>query len=779
MYNNNSSPSLHATDSSRYRFTGKIKFSGHIWTVQLKSLPIFEADIDTGRATMIRLTGVLTTILIALLTAQLASGRSRAIKLAELMIRESNTFEFAPIGIINISSDTRYIAVNQTYCDLLGYEREALLTMTLMEMIRNQDKTIIDHSVRQMLKGEITNFSLETQLEHKNHSLIFCSLSLRLNCHPDGSVNYFIVTVENISEHKQNEDKLRLAASVFTHAREGIMITDSNGIIVDINSTFTHITGYCAEEVIGKTPKILSSDRHNKDFYAAMWRDLTEKGHWYGEIWNRHKSGEIYAAMQNISTICDDEGNIQHYVSLISDITLLKSHEQKLEHIAHYDPLTNLPNRVLLADRLQQAMHHAQRHGQQLAVVFLDLDGFKAVNDNYGHKAGDQLLMTVAARMKETLRESDTIARLGGDEFVAVLTDLTNIDNSLPMLTRLLSAAAQPVQIADNMLQVSASLGATAYPQPEEMDADQLLRQADQAMYQAKLAGKNRYHIFDPIHDNSIRVRHESMERIREAIIKQEFTLYYQPKINMRSGDIIGVEALIRWNHPEKGLLLPAAFLPAIEDHPLAIELGEWVINFALNQISLWRTHDFEIPVSINVGARHIQQSNFVLRLHEILAAHPDLKPANLELEVLETGALEDIAKSSLLIAECQAIGINFALDDFGTGYSSLTYLKRLPINVIKIDQSFVRNMLNDSEDLAIIDAVIGLAHSFGRLVLAEGVETVEHGSVLLHHGCELGQGYGIAHPMPADQLITWMKTWRPDPAWINQPKNENDLLIL
>lgn len=771
MYNKKGDYSQPEADKSGYRFSGKIKFNGHVWTINLESLPIFEANIDTGRASMIRLTGIVTTILVALLTALLARGRSRALKLAELMTRESNTFEYAPIGIINIALDTRYIAVNQTYCSLLDYTHEELLTMTLMEMTLSQDSRAIAYSIQRMLKGEITNFCRETQLIRKDQSFVFCSLSVRLNYHPDGSPHYFIATVENISERKQYEDKLRLAASVFTHAREGIMITDQEGRIVDVNATFSQITGYNHDEVIGKTPHILSSGRHDKDFYAAMWRNLTEKGHWYGEIWNRHKSGEIYAEMQNISAVRDAEGETQHYVSLFSDITLIKGHEQKLEHIAHYDPLTNLPNRVLLADRLQQAMHQVQRHGQQLAVVFLDLDGFKAINDTYGHKAGDQLLMNVALCMKEALRETDTLARLGGDEFVAVLTDLPDIETSIPMLNRLLSAAAQPLKIADIVLQVSASLGATSYPQMDEIDADQLLRQADQAMYQAKLAGKNRYHIFDPAHDSSIRVRHESLERIRKAIIEQEFLLYYQPKVNMRTGAIIGVEALLRWRHPEKGLLLPAAFLPTIEDHLLAIELGDWVINTALTQIEHWRTQGLDIPVSVNIGARHIQQSNFLLRLYEILASYPDIKPSHLELEVLETSALEDIAKSSLLIAECREIGINFALDDFGTGYSSLTYLKRLPVALLKIDQSFVRNMLNDTEDLAIIDAVIGLARTFGRQVIAEGVESEEHGLILLKHGCELAQGYGVAHPMPAGQLLSWASTWKPYPAWVIQPK--------
>jgi diguanylate cyclase (GGDEF)-like protein/PAS domain S-box-containing protein len=594
-----------------------------------------------------------------------------------------------------------------------------------------------------------------------------------------GEIIGVIVSFRDITERKQNEEKLHLAASVFTSAREGIMITEPDGTIIDVNNTFSQITGYSRKEVIGHNPRMLSSGRYDKDYYTALWRDLIEKGHWYGEIWNRHKNGKVYAEMQNISAVRDAHGNTKYYVSLFSDITLIKDHQQELEYIAHYDALTNLPNRVLLVDRLQQAMPQALRRELQLVVVFLDLDGFKAINDNHGHKAGDQLLVTVALSMKQTLREGDTLARLGGDEFVAVLTDLIDIEASVPMLTRLLSAAAQPVHIGDLVLQVSASLGATAYPQLEDIDADQLLRQADQAMYQAKLAGKNRYHIFDAAHDNSIRVRHENLDRIREAIIKQEFVLYYQPKVNMRTGAIIGAEALIRWNHPEKGLLSPALFLPEIEDHPLAIELGEWVINTALTQIELWRNQGFDIQVSVNVGARQLQQDIFVTRLCKALASHPDIMPSYLELEVLETSALEDIAKASLLIDDCRKLGVSFALDDFGTGYSSLTYLRRLPVALLKIDQSFVRDMLNDLDDLAIIEGIVGLARTFRRKVIAEGVETVEHGTLLLKLGCDMAQGYGIARPMPADHLPKWSLTWRPDSAWVDQPLMSHDELPL
>jgi diguanylate cyclase (GGDEF)-like protein len=484
--------------------------------------------------------------------------------------------------------------------------------------------------------------------------------------------------------------------------------------------------------------------------------------------------------MLTISAVHDEKGRILRYVALFTDISALKEHEQQLERIAHYDALTGLPNRVLLGDRLHQAMVQAYRRGQQLAVAYIDLDGFKAVNDHHGHDAGDQLLMVLASRMKLSLREGDTLARLGGDEFVAVLLDLADVEASVPMLTRLLAATAAPVEVGDLTLRVSASVGVAFYPQADEMDADQLLRQADQAMYLAKLSGKNRYHIFDPIHDRSVRGHHESIEHIRRALAANEFVLHYQPKVNMRTGQVIGVEALIRWQHPEQGLLPPAAFLPVIEDNPLAVSLGEWVIDTALSQIEGWGKNGLDIQVSVNIGANQLQQSNFVERLQVILEKHPGVSPSCLELEVLETSALQDVVQVSKVIEACQQIGLTFAIDDFGTGYSSLTYLKRLPAHVLKIDQSFVRDMLDDPEDLAILDGVLGLAKAFRRQAIAEGVESVGHGVMLLQLGCELAQGYGIARPMPAGSLPGWVQDWRPDALWAAvRPLGSDDLPLL
>jgi diguanylate cyclase (GGDEF)-like protein/PAS domain S-box-containing protein len=567
-------------------------------------------------------------------------------------------------------------------------------------------------------------------------------------------------------QRERADEQLRLAANVFAHAAEGITITGLDGKIIDVNDAFCRITGYSRDEVVGKNPNILSSGKQDAAFYADMWRSLVQQGHWHGEVWNRRKDGEVYAEMLTISTVRNAAGKPEQYVALFSDITASKQHQSQLEHIAHFDALTNLPNRVLLSDRMRQAMAQTLRRGQMLAMAYIDLDGFKRINDLHGHEVGDEVLVALAQRMKPILREGDSLARMGGDEFAAVLVDLPNVADSVPMLTRLLEAAAQPLTLGELTMQVSASIGVTFYPQTDEVDADQLLRQADQAMYQAKLAGKNRYHVFDNEQDRSVRGHHESLDHIRLALERNEFVLHYQPKVNMRTGQVVGAEALIRWQHPERGLLAPAVFLPVIEDHALSIDVGNWVIDTALAQMALWRTAGLHLPVSVNIGARQLQDPQFVSKLAAHLAAHPSVAPTDLELELLETSALEDVVRISKVIEACKHLGVHFSLDDFGTGYSSLTYLKRLPVGLLKIDQSFVRDMLDDPDDLAILDGVIGLARAFGRRVIAEGVETVEHGEMLLQLGCEHAQGYGVARPMPADRIPAWASSWQPDVLW-------------
>lgn len=456
----------------------------------------------------------------------------------------------------------------------------------------------------------------------------------------------------------------------------------------------------------------------------------------------------------------DESGNPIRLVGAFTDITYQKKHQSELEYMAHYDLLTGLPNRSLEADRLKQAMAHVKRTGGHIAVIYLDLDGFKEINDTYGHDIGDLMIINVAKNMSQILRDEDTISRLGGDEFVVIIPDLMSKDEVLDIAQRLLEQAAKSVTIDDHIISLSASAGITYFPQTDDVDGDQLIRQADLAMYQAKQSGKNRYHIFDTENDRVTRRYHENFFHIEKALNNDEFVLHYQPKINMRTNEIIGAEALIRWNHPTKGLLYPMEFLPIIENSALASKIGEWVIDTALNQIAIWTSLGYKIPISVNVGATQLLKSDFVERLKYLLKKHPSVDPEMLEIEILETSALEDMQTASKIISECSRLKIHFSLDDFGTGYSSLSYLKRLPVTTLKIDQSFIRDLLNDVDDRLIVIGIIGLAKAFGKNLVAEGVESKEIATKLVSLGCDFGQGYGISRPIASDDFLAWVKEW-------------------
>ncbi|MDR0578089.1 MAG: EAL domain-containing protein [Candidatus Accumulibacter sp.] len=574
-----------------------------------------------------------------------------------------------------------------------------------------------------------------------------------------------VFSFADVSEDKAREAQLKLAASVFSHAHEGIMITNAKGDIVDVNAIFCRITGYSREEVIGRNPRFLKSGRQDDDFYRAMWAELIARGHWAGELWNRDRNGKLYAQRLSITTVEDVIDASRHYVAVFSDVTELKERERQIKRMAYYDALTGVPNRVLLADRLNLALAQTRRHQRCLALIYLDIDGFKGVNDIHGHDIGNQLLVAIANRLRDALREGDTLARLGGDEFAVVVTDLGGWSECDPILFRLLGVVATPIHVGRNVFLLSASMGVTLFPQ-DDGDADTLLRHADQAMYQAKQAGRNRYQRFDAEEELQTQTRHRSLDRIAQAIAQNEFELHFQPKVNMRTGTVIGAEALIRWRHPEQGLVMPGDFLPSIEGSELMVRLGNWVLDAALRQMTAWRGQGLDISVSVNVSAHQLQQADFLSNLERKLASYPEVDPGYLELEILETAALGGVARTSNLIESCQSLGVHFSLDDFGTGYSSLTYLRHLPANVLKIDQSFVRGMLHDSSDLAIVEGIIGLAAAFHRTAIAEGVETVEHGKLLLHLGCDLAQGYGIARPMPAGDLPAWVAAWRSPPVW-------------
>ncbi|MDB1125571.1 sensor domain-containing protein [Vibrio algarum] len=687
---------------------------------------------------------------------------NRRIALAQKTLQESEerfrALSAATNGGIVIHDKGQILECNEGLTDITGFSYAKLIGMDGLLLIAPEDIETVIEKMR-------TDYTEAYQVTGVREDRSTYPLAIKGKNIIYKGKNARVIEFRDITAQKKTEEQLKLAASVFTHAREGIVITDEKGKIVDVNDTFTHITGYQREEVLGENPRILKSERHDQNFYNDMWESLLTHKQWSGEIWNKRKNGELFAVLVTISAVTDSGGKTHNYVALFSDITPMKQHQLQLEHIAHYDILTNLPNRMLLADRLHHSISQCERREQSLAVAYLDLDGFKAINDTYGHDVGDELLVKLSKLMNESLREGDTLARIGGDEFVAILSDIEKMDDCIYILDRLLQAAMTPVVIRDHTLKVSTSIGVTIYPQ-DGVDADQLMRHADQAMYIAKQTGKNRYHLFDTHEDKSIKTQRETIEHIQQGIEQHEFVLHYQPKVNMRTGVVIGAEALIRWQHPERGIIYPCDFLPIIDSHPISLELGNWVINSALNQMTEWRSLGLNIPVSVNVDAFQLQQCDFANQLTKALAEHPAIDPRLLQLEILESSALGDIAEVLTIMNACINIGVSFSLDDFGTGFSSLTYLKRLPVDQLKIDRSFVRDMLVDQDDRAIVIGVISLASAFGRQVIAEGVETPAHGAQLLSMGCDRAQGYGIARPMPAEKLPEWVAQWKPDATW-------------
>jgi diguanylate cyclase (GGDEF)-like protein/PAS domain S-box-containing protein len=582
----------------------------------------------------------------------------------------------------------------------------------------------------------------------------------------DGQPLLMSGTHTDIHQRKLLEFAQQEAAVVFDSSYEGIMMANAEHLITKVNPAFTRITGYEAHEVLGQSPHMLSSGRQGPAFYDAFWASVNEHGFWRGEIWNKRKSGEEFAVLQAVSAVHDPQGRVQHYVSVFTDISQIKAHELELDRVAHYDPLTQLPNRRLMSDRLQQSLIRAQRSGKLSAVCFLDLDGFKAINDLHGHAVGDQVLVGVADHLKSVLRADDTLARMGGDEFVLV-SDVATAEECTVILDRVLHIVRQPVTAGDHVISLTASIGASLYP-ADNADPETLLRHADQAMYQAKQAGKNRYQLFDPEIDRQSQAHRAQLAELRVALDGKQLVLFYQPKVDLVSGEVMGVEALVRWQHPERGLLQPGEFLPAVYGSDLEHLLGEWVMEAALLQMGAWLEGGMAIKVSVNVSANHLLRSDFSDQLADALARHPRISPSNLELEVLETAAIADMEQAVDILRRCTALGVRFSLDDFGTGYSSLTYLRKLPVHTLKIDQSFVRNMLTDPEDLGIVHGVIELAAAFHRQVIAEGVETLAHGARLRELGCRFGQGYGIARPMPAHQLKPWCSQWLASKPWLN-----------
>ncbi|MEW6678278.1 MAG: EAL domain-containing protein [Pseudomonadota bacterium] len=609
-----------------------------------------------------------------------------------------------------------------------------------------------------------------------------CWLHVHAFPHRDslGEITGFIEVLADITPQVAAQERQFRTASVFDHTKDGVIITDAEGQILEVNQAFTRITGYSREEAVGRNARLLQSGEQDKDFYFDLWEQLLTQDIWEGEITNRRKDGSCYLESLTIHGVRDAQGQLLHYVGVFADVTQARERQRHLESLAHFDALTGLPNRVLFADRMNQALLQARRHQTLLAVGYLDLDVFKPINDTHGHHIGDKLLIEIAQRLKSSVRGGDTVARLGGDEFAMVLVDLASPEETNLILERMLAAIEQPVIIGDLRLGVSASIGITLFPL-DDCDADTLLRHADQAMYAAKQAGRATCVVFDAERDRQARSQREMLTGVRLALVREEFQLYYQPKIDIREGLVVGAEALIRWRHPSQGLLTPAHFLSAIEDSDLSAQVDRWVIGETLRQMDEWAAKGLVLPVSVNISARLLHQPDLDAWLRERFAAYPRVSPAWLELEILETAALEDIAQVSHAIIACGRLGVSFALDDFGTGYSSLTYLRRLPATTLKIDRTFIANMLDDMEDLAIVEGVLGLAAAFDLKVVAEGVESASQGNVLMQFGCHVAQGFGLAMPMPAARLEEWVGHFQLGHEWSlsTLPVEREDLPLL
>lgn len=665
----------------------------------------------------------------------------------------------------------RILYVNPAMERGLGYSAAELLQMHICQIDPNTPVETLRRAGEQMrtMKGNGLR-KFETLYQHRDGHLIPVEVDADPFCH-DGRM-FIIAIASDISKRQAAEQALRKSeakfAALFSLTPDPMALTRlADGVVLEISRSYTDYFGYRPDEAVGR--RTLPDD-------LGLWVDAEHRRQWSerircdGEILGfeapmRRKDGSIVTALIS-GKVLEMDGEACVIVNF-HDITERKQHAEHLERIAYHDPLTGLPNRLLLDDRLRQAIAHNQRAGTCFALCYLDLDGFKQVNDRFGHQIGDQILVDVANRLTDSVRAADTVARLGGDEFVVLLSGLADDEECRTALERLLQTVSAPYSVGKgDQAGISTSIGVTLFPN-DSADSDTLIRHADHAMYIAKQAGKNRYQLFDMRLEQRIEARHATLVLLAEALIAGEFRLHYQPKVDCRQGRIVGAEALIRWQHPTLGLLSPAEFIPLLEDADLAIPVGEWVIREALSQIVRWRRAGIVgLHVSVNAFARHLLQPGFATTLAAILNEYPAADPHCLQIEIVETAALKDLDAIRQVIEDCGKLGVTFSLDDFGTGYSTLAHLRHLPATEIKIDQSFVRHMMSRTEDLAIVDAVIGLGRAFGRSVVAEGVETTAHIESLMALGCEIFQGYALARPMPADDFLRWVREFIPDPTW-------------
>jgi diguanylate cyclase (GGDEF)-like protein/PAS domain S-box-containing protein len=560
----------------------------------------------------------------------------------------------------------------------------------------------------------------------------------------------------------QDMQRLRLAAAVFDTTLEGVLVTDATGVIVHVNRAFSEITGYQQDEVLGLRPSKLKSGRHGPEFYERMFETIHSAGQWSGEIWNRRKSGEIYPQWQSIRPIRDEHGEVTQFVAVFSDISSIKHSERELAHLAHYDPLTGLPNRLLFTDRTEQAHTHARRGKSSLALLLVDLDHFKHINESLGHNAGDEVLKAAAERLQNRLEKGVTLARLGGDEFAILLENAQQVAQSAELAQSILDRLREPFQVSGQSLFLTASVGISIYPH-DAHTAQQLLRNADAALSQAKHQGRESYAMYTAELTAHAQRRIELAAELRQAVEQNELRVFYQPIHNLHSRCIEGVEALVRWQHPQRGMVSPGEFIPIAEQSGLIADIDNWVLTEACRQMRAWLAKGVSVSfVAVNVSSRLFGRGDLDGRVAKVLA-ETGLAPEFLELEVTESAIMDDPDQAIEQMHRLRGLGLKLSIDDFGTGYSSLLRLKRMPVQKLKIDQGFVAGLPDDDDDIAIVNAIIALARAMGMRVLAEGIEQAHQAEFLFKHNCELGQGFWFARPMPAEQI-----NWHHAPVFIS-----------
>ena len=646
----------------------------------------------------------------------------------------------------------RFLDVNEVACRMLGYERDEMLAMSIpdVEAVEKPEETRAH--IEKVLSAGSDRF--ETRHRHKDGRVLDVEVTVNFLPVADGRM---VVFVRDITARREAEAQLNLYANAFHHSGEGIVITDAANRIIAVNAAFTRLTGYAPDDVIGANPRVLASGRTPRETYQAMWAALDGEGYWQGEVWERRKDGVIYPKWLSITVMRDAAGALTHYIASFTDISERKAAEERISRLAHHDALTGLYNRFSLQDRLGQTLLTARREREQVAVMFVDLDHFKTINDTLGHQVGDRLLVEVARRLQATVRESDIVARLGGDEFVVVLAGMEADSDAVTVAGKIIAVLGEPYLIDGHELHSSPSIGIGLYPE-DGADEQTLMKNADTAMYHAKAQGRNNYQFFTAAMNAAATQRLKLERDLRRALAEGQLLLFYQPQVEAASGKLCGVEALVRWRHPERGLVPPDAFIPVAEETGLILPLGEWVLNEACRQLAAWKARGVVgVHMAVNISVQQLRSPDLLEQVRTALERH-GLAAGELELEVTESAAMDDPERAIALLQALRALGVKLAIDDFGTGYSSLAYLKRLPIQILKLDRSFVSDIESDEDDAAICAATIALAHTLGLKVVAEGVETEAQRAFLAdRHRCDLLQGYLFSKPVPAAELLPWL----------------------